>query len=88
MGMPLIDRDQALIVRVFPDGELRAGGAPGLHGFLVGSLFRGEPFEKIEDQGFYGFGQLDHFIGNARKKEPPLMLAALHMNVRVCERES
>jgi hypothetical protein len=41
--------DEAAIVGFFPDGEPWAGGAPGVHGFLIGALLAAYPFEEIKD---------------------------------------
>lgn len=37
--------DQSAIVGILPDRQFRAGGAPGVHHFLVGPLADGQPVE-------------------------------------------
>ena len=49
--------DEAAVGGVFPNGEPRAGRAPGVHDFGVRSRFGAEPFEEVEDQAFDDFGQ-------------------------------
>ena len=43
---------QSAIGRILPDGKSRAGGAPRLHRFLIGTLLSSYPFQEIEDQIF------------------------------------
>ena len=42
--------DEAAIIGFFSDGEPGAGGAPGVHGFLVGALLAAYPCQEVEDQ--------------------------------------
>jgi len=43
-------RYKTAIPGVFPNGKFRAGRAPNVDHFLVGSVAGRQPFEKIEDQ--------------------------------------
>ena len=68
-GTPIeiLDTHQPTFVCVLPHGKLRAGGAPRVHCFLVGSISEGEPLEQVKNQDF---DAVDHgcpfdFIFNA-----------------------
>jgi hypothetical protein len=43
-------RDESAIFRILPNGKSRAGRAPNVDYFLVGSVAGRQPFEEIEDQ--------------------------------------
>ena len=45
--------NQSAVIRIFPNGQLGAGGAPRIHDLFVGPISLGDPFQKIEDQGLY-----------------------------------
>src|SRR3954454_5600295 len=49
----LLDSDQPAVVGVFPDGQPRAGSAPGVHYFWISTLPRGQVPEEVEDEDFY-----------------------------------
>jgi hypothetical protein len=51
--------DQPAIVGVLPHWQPRAGCAPRIHDFFIGSVFIVDPLEKIQDQGF------DYCVGHA-----------------------
>jgi len=57
VAVAVLGCEEPAIVGLFPDGQARAGGAPGFDDFLVGALAQGDPFKEVEDEGFDG---VDH----------------------------
>jgi hypothetical protein len=49
------------LIRFFPDRELRAGRAPGIHHFFIAPLALRHPLRKIEDQGSTTLSAIDFF---------------------------
>jgi len=52
----VVTRDEASVVRVFPDGESRTRRTPRVEHLGVGTRFWPDPFEEVEDQRLDGAG--------------------------------
>lgn len=44
--------DQTMLYGVLPDGEPRAGGAPGVHHLRIRARLHGDPLDEIEYERF------------------------------------
>ena len=55
--------DKAAAAGILPNRQARAGGAPGIHGFMVGARPAAHPFEEVKDQIFNGVGHGEELNG-------------------------
>ena len=61
---------QAPIRGIFPHGELRARGAPRVHGVGIRAIFAADPFQQIEDQILDGVAHHPHTSIDIESTEP------------------